>query len=145
MTNVTQQFVRAVQAIISAGTPLYKFCSFNEKTPRIWRVFRAQKGGFIAKIQKRRQTLHICLPLASAHLEAMLATKFVQPSHKGTNFLQSCKYHLILRSPLSGSFSHALAICKHRRVILSPSITCLSTPPKSLNIILAAVKNAQRL
>lgn len=26
MTNVTQQFIRAVQAIISAGTPLYKLC-----------------------------------------------------------------------------------------------------------------------
>ena len=26
MTNVTQQFIRAVQAITSAGTPLYKLC-----------------------------------------------------------------------------------------------------------------------
>lgn len=66
---------------------------------------RPEFGGYSGR--KRRITLQrykkkadfaICLPLASAHLEAMLATKIVQPSHKGTNFLQSCKYHLILPS-----------------------------------------------
>ena len=82
MTNVTQQFVRAVQAITSAGTPLYKFCSFNEKTPRIWRVFWAQKENALQRYKKEGRLCTSAFRLLQHISKQCLLPKLFNPHTK---------------------------------------------------------------